>query len=122
MKFSHFESVSCKKGNHMQIDLADDKGKELEAELGVRYVCTDAHGGPASGITGLQFRERACLYADTPQIVYTSRTFTNRRTCTSDTQRKPQCGYCAAHCHEAPSVRRVHAYHGVSAYRHARSR
>src|SRR5258707_12385602 len=106
MIFSQFESVSCKKGNHMQIaassaivvggagglgeatvrrlhgagakvvvaDLADDKGKALEIELGVRYVPTDAtseesvnaaiseaaslaplrisvdtHGGPASG-------------------------------------------------------------------------
>src|ERR1044072_7614564 len=106
MLFSLIESVSCKKGNHMQIagssaivvggtgglgeatvrrlhgagakvvvaDVADDKGRELESELGVRYVHTDAtseesvnaaiaeaqslgplrisvdtHGGPASG-------------------------------------------------------------------------
>ena len=74
MLFSQFESVSCKKGNHMQIagssaivvggtgglgeatvrrlhgagakvvvaDVADDKGKALESELGVRYVHTDA--------------------------------------------------------------------------------
>ena len=106
MLFSQFESVSCKKGNSMQIagssaivvggagglgeatvrrlhdagakvvvaDLADEKGKALESELGVRYVPTDAtseesvtaaiaeavalaplrisvdtHGGPASG-------------------------------------------------------------------------
>src|SRR3982074_1829759 len=74
MLFSQFESVSCKKGNHMQIagsaaivvggtgglgeatvrrlhgagakvvvaDLADDKGKALESELGIRYVRTDA--------------------------------------------------------------------------------
>src|SRR5882762_3187359 len=74
MLFSQFESVSCKKGNRMQIagssaivvggagglgeatvrrlhgagakvvvaDLADDKGKALESELGVRYVPTDA--------------------------------------------------------------------------------
>ena len=106
MLFSQLESVSCKKGNSMQIsgssaivvggagglgeatvrrlhaagakvvvaDLADDKGKALESELGVRYVPTDAtseesvnaaiaeavalaplrisvdtHGGPASG-------------------------------------------------------------------------
>ncbi|MDT5111190.1 MAG: hypothetical protein QOE20_3080, partial [Mycobacterium sp.] len=73
MLFSQLESVSCKKGNNMQIagssaivvggagglgeatvrrlhdagakvvvaDLADDKGKALESELGVRYVPTD---------------------------------------------------------------------------------
>src|SRR3954470_22746174 len=106
MLFSQFESGSCKKGDHMDIegnsaivvggagglgeatvrrlhaagakvvvaDMADDKGKALEGELGVRYVQTDAtseesvlaaiaeaeslgplrisvdtHGGPASG-------------------------------------------------------------------------
>src|ERR1700704_871681 len=74
MLFSQPESVSCKKGNDMQIDgnsaivvggagglgeatvrrlhgagakvvvadLADEKGRELEGELGIRYVRTDA--------------------------------------------------------------------------------
>src|SRR5258705_12308792 len=87
MIFSQLESVSCKKGNHMQIagssaivvggagglgeatvrrlhaagakggvaDLADDTGKALESELGVRYVPTDATSEEsvnAAGVAG----------------------------------------------------------------------